>query len=477
MRWLILVHRYIGIAIGWLLVLWCLSGVVMMYVGYPEVTREEALAVLPTLDWGRCCAFDNVEESIGGTALADLSVEMLGNDPVLRARSGFGRPLIVNLRTGEPVGSIDAGAAMTIAERLFAAAGIAGSLEYLGANEIDQWTVSGSFGGDRPLHHFALNDEAGTQWYVSSSSGSLVQATTRLERGWNWVGAVVHWSYPTMIRQDTALWIQVIIWTTLIGTFMTVVGLFIGISRIKRRRSGRWSPYRGIAWWHHWLGIVFGALALTWIFSGLLSVNPWGWLEGSSGRREALDVQGAVSTWSSIRPLLEQLAGETSSSTVVRIEAAPFNGELFALIHDRKGGALRLSLSSLKHAPLGEDDLHAIVPRLLDGGRALAAELIHTSDNYYFNHHTTREFPVFRVIAGDGTRYYLSALSGRLVQKTDSGRRWYRWLFEGIHRFDFTPILRRRPFWDTLMLLLLAGVTAVCATGTYMGFRYLARKL
>ncbi|TDI34494.1 MAG: hypothetical protein E2P02_30130 [Acidobacteria bacterium] len=29
--------------------------------------------------------------------------------------------------------------------------------------------------------------------------------------------------------------------------------------------------------WHHILGLTFGALALTWTFSGLLSMNPGNW--------------------------------------------------------------------------------------------------------------------------------------------------------------------------------------------------------
>ena len=81
-----------------------------------------------------------------------------------------------------------------------------------------------------------------------------------------------------------------VIATSLLGVFLTVPGLYIGIARLNRRRSGRWSPYRGLRLWHHWLGLAFGALTLTWVGSGLLSVNPWGLLEspGTGAEREAL---------------------------------------------------------------------------------------------------------------------------------------------------------------------------------------------
>jgi len=49
--------------------------------------------------------------------------------------------------------------------------------------------------------------------------------------------------------------------------------------------------------------------------------------------------------------------------------------------------------------------------------------------------------------------------------------RKYRWWHDGLHRLNFTAGLRRRPFWDAIMLLAVAGVTAVCALGAWMGIR------
>jgi len=44
--------------------------------------------------------------------------------------------------------------------------------------------------------------------------------------------------------------------------------------------------------WHHWTGLVFGILTLTWLFSGLLSLNPWGTLESRSFALEEFFLQG-----------------------------------------------------------------------------------------------------------------------------------------------------------------------------------------
>src|SRR5215475_13638603 len=44
--------------------------------------------------------------------------------------------------------------------------------------DYDQWTVAGKFDHDRPLKCIALNDDAGTEVYVSIASGIVVLTTT-----------------------------------------------------------------------------------------------------------------------------------------------------------------------------------------------------------------------------------------------------------------------------------------------------------
>ncbi|WPE27045.1 hypothetical protein PshuTeo1_27660 [Pseudomonas hunanensis] len=54
-RQLYLWHRWLGIVACLFMALWFVSGVVMLYVGYPKLTPAERLAHLPALPAG-CCA-------------------------------------------------------------------------------------------------------------------------------------------------------------------------------------------------------------------------------------------------------------------------------------------------------------------------------------------------------------------------------------------------------------------------------------
>ena len=48
-RQLYLWHRWLGIGLCLLMALWFVSGVVMLYVGYPKLTSSERLGHLPAL--------------------------------------------------------------------------------------------------------------------------------------------------------------------------------------------------------------------------------------------------------------------------------------------------------------------------------------------------------------------------------------------------------------------------------------------
>ena len=94
-RLLLLIHRYLGIALGLIVALWCLSGFVMMYVQYPDLDEQAYLAGLPALDLDDCCiANPEVLEQLDG--IDEFSIEMLAGRPVLRAR--YGRDISILVR-------------------------------------------------------------------------------------------------------------------------------------------------------------------------------------------------------------------------------------------------------------------------------------------------------------------------------------------------------------------------------------------
>src|SRR4051794_4995635 len=81
-RWLVVTHRYLGVALGLLMLVWCLSGMVMLFAPYPSVSQDERLARLPRIDWSHCCVIDGVAPA--DAPVRSAAIEQLAATPVLR---------------------------------------------------------------------------------------------------------------------------------------------------------------------------------------------------------------------------------------------------------------------------------------------------------------------------------------------------------------------------------------------------------
>jgi hypothetical protein len=470
-RLIFLAHRYLGIGFGLVISLWCLSGFVMMYVQFPDVSRMEQLTGLDPLQTQDCCEFP---DDFSDIELNSYRVEMMAGRPVLRLSAGFSQ-YIIDLKNGEYLVDVSANSADAIAASFSSNLGVTGQANYVRTLDRDQWTVYGGLNPNRPLRQYRADDPAKTELYVSIVNGEMIQMTTAHERLWNWMGSVVHWVYPTMLRQNTAAWIQVIIWLSVFSLFLTVLGIYIGIRQLKDRRNGRLSPYRGVMLWHHYTGLMFGVLTLTWLFSGLLSVNPWGAFEGRSFAGEAMRARGGEFSYFDAVDALAELSTKQVPADTVRLEGSVLQGVPYLLAWDRHGRSIRLDQATLQPRPLAETVFPSIAGNLRPDVSVNEQGWLATGDAYYYDHHDQKDFPVYRVIYDDGERIYLNGASGQLAFVADRERQLSRWLFLGLHRGDLFGLMRQRPLWDLLLLPLLAGVTLGALTGTWMGCKRLFR--
>ena len=449
-RWLVVTHRYVGVVIGLMMLLWFASGVVMLFVHWPEVTDKERAVGLPPIAWSRCCAFGDTQDAI---QVQGASVEDLSGRPVLRFDGQ-----VLDLATGRMVHDVTAAEAGRVATAHAAAHGIAGRPGAPETVQRDQWTVTGDFDKRRPFHLFHFDDPARTDLYVSAHTGAVSQVVNAREKVLNCLGPIPHWLYPQVLRADTRLWAQVVIWTSLVGVFLTVTGLYLGIVAWRPWRDQRFTPYRGLTAWHHLTGLAAGLLTLTWVASGLISMNPWGFLESAPDER-AERISGAFS-FGDLK--LAVAAARDQGVTAHRLTAAPLAGRLYMI-----ADGVRLDASG-RPASLTPADLAGAASRL---GPARRAELIRAEDAYYYGHHEPVILPAYRVELTDGVRFYLDRASGQVLSQVDGAGKAYRWLFEGLHRLDFVKGLDRGAGWAAAMVLLLAFAGVGVATGVWLGWR------
>ena len=322
-----LTHRWLGVGMCVLFFIWFLSGMVMMYAGHPKLTLQERLAHLPPLEnaatgslSARASALQNPEalqnpdapqspDTLLSPAEAFTAAGFDTSQPVeeLRlSRSRAGQPIYVlrgedrtfiaiDARTGQRIPPTDKATALASAcvywmhsadrpkpqhcsptppqtqpERIPAP-------RYLGTVHEDAHTHSHGLNGHRPLHLVQLPDAHDTLLYVSGTTGEVVRDAPQPERTLNYVGSWLHWLY--MFRDTAINWTSLIIVLALIGIATAVTGIVAGLIRWRfagTYRSGSHSPFApGMMRWHHILGMVFALSTISWIFSGLMSMDPW----------------------------------------------------------------------------------------------------------------------------------------------------------------------------------------------------------
>lgn len=480
LRALLVLHRWMGVIVGVAMTLWCLSGFVMLYVDYPRLLPAEQVRGLSLLHLPAGGSLARIALP-PDTPLASARLEMVAGKPVLRVvpEKNDGRaiwqmratPQSYDLASGAllaPLSREDLGKVGTEFGRNI---GIDGPVAAITPISVDQWTVQ-AFRANRPLYRVDYADAAGSTAYIAGLTGEVVQKTTRFERFWGWLGAVPHWLYPTVLRQNPAAWSQVVIWTSLIGCFLTATGIWVGICRLRRGKDGAIdSPYRGLWWWHHMAGLAFGLLTLTWVGSGLFSMSPWGLFDSDAGLVERQRLAG-VMRWTDMRAALTNITQLPINT--VRVESAPLGGKmaLIAIAADER--MVRFDGSG-KPAILTRADVAAA---LQNGPKVASLSLLSDGDSYYYAHKEAVRLPVWRAVLADpqATRLYIDAASGTLLRAVDGTGRAERWLWNTPHTFDLPGL--RHSIWRYIIILpLLAAVTLVCGTGAWMGIRKLGRDL
>jgi PepSY-associated TM region len=473
-RWLYIIHRWIGIATCLLFAMWFFSGVIMMYVAFPELTDRERWATLPAIAWDRVLVAPDRAMGIAGVASypRDLRLVMLGDMPVYRLADWNGVHKTISAMDGQLIDSVTPEQALAIAGHHPNAA----HPQILGTIARDQWSVTARYDPLRPLFLVSLGDTTGTELYISAQSGELALDTTRAERVWNWLGSIPHWIYPTVLRRDGATWRQVVLWMSGTCLVVAVTGFWIGILRLRWRQRytrGRVTPYRGWMAWHHIAGLVGGIFVLTWMFSGWLSLNPG----------EYFAARGPT------RDMAVRYAGHDAPEIVADFQSMPppgavearfvwLGGHPLMVLSDRDGRQTTADPASGVATTLSDNAIFAAASGLLQSATMTMRLRLLQFDAYWYPHHNERPLPVLRVGCDDAAEswFHIDPRNGDMLSRTDNSRRAYRWLFNALHSLDLPLLLRYRPAWDIVVWLLSVIGMIVSTSGIVIGWRRLRRR-
>jgi hypothetical protein len=106
------------------------------------------------------------------------------------------------------------------------------------------------------------------------------------------------------------------------------------------------------------------------------------------------------------------------------------------------------------------------------------ARLVDKYEAYYLDRHHELPLPALFVRLNDADRsmFYVDLKTAQIVQAYSARSRWNRWLYHGLHSFDFPWLYRYRPLWDILVLALLIGGISLSVTAVTMGWQLVWSK-
>jgi uncharacterized iron-regulated membrane protein len=504
------VHRYLGLVFCLIFVIWFASGLVMVYARMPEYGAAERLARLAPVDAAsiRLTPAEALEKATLADAPARIRISMLRSRPVYRF-SVQGEWVTVFADDGSVLEQLSPDAALDVTRDAFPSErGTARFVETL--REPDQWTIGMRGGG--PLHVVSLGDAAASNVYVASDTGEIVLKTDRSSRFWGYAGPVMHWFYFRPLRVKSDLWYNLVVYGSVLGCFLSVVGLVIGVYRysLSRLRAGMsGTPYAGWLRWHHYAGLIFGVITFTWLFSGMLSMEPWGISADATPRRaQVVAIRGdgvdaarfAIAPQQAIEMLRHapNLAAETELSrrahgldresdrqqqgvfgSAKEIELIQFMDAPFYRVQDQAGHTLLLTADRGPDVKDGftESELNAAASAAMPDARVEDAVWLTRYDGYYYDRAGERPLPVLRVKYADADQswLYLSARDGGLLLRETASARRVRWLYHGLHSLDFPRFYQADWVWYPAVLTLCVGGLLLSMTSVIVGWRFLRK--
>ena len=483
----IFIHRWLGIALCLLFLLWFPSGIGMMYWDFPSVSAADRLERSPALD----AATIRLSPAEAWATLArpglpsEVRLNTFDGRPAYRVVDDFGDVTTVYADTGEPQAEVSSAMMLRVASAWTGQPPAAAAMAEM--QDVDQWTVQGLRG--RPVWKYSW--PSGDQVYVSQATGEVVQYTNTASRIGAYLGPVTHWIYFTPIRKHGPEWSTFVIWTSGIGTGSALLGVAIGLwmysPRKRYRNAGTPTsiPYRGQKRWHTVFGLIFGLAAATWAFSGMLTMDPFP-LDNDPSEGEA-NLGAAIERALHGPTLLTDFAAkdprvvlaQLTDRPVKQLELAMVAGEPVYMATLAGGDTRNVPLDGAPRAEFDRQRIIDAVTRASQPAGVSEVRLLDQYDRYYLDRRRERPLPVILARVNDegGSRYYIDPKTGRIAGAYNA-RNWFsRWVYHALHSFDFPWLYNYRPAWDIVVIIFMLGGTALCVTSLVLAWRALGRAL
>lgn len=471
------IHRVLGAVVSLLFLMWFVTGLVLVYYPFPNVTQEEKnqrLEVLPDSLPDIISVTDKLPEDEG---IRKLELNQFQGQTLVSV-STKKHEYVFNADSSEKVNPLNYQAIENIAKTWSDA-----PIERVDTlKELEQWIMYSKYEKELPIYKFYFSDNQKHQLYISSRNGEVQQFTDRDSRFWAWIGFIPHTLYIPALRKHTQTWITTITILASIGLVMCIAGVYVGIDayyRRYKRRSKLESPYRKRwYWWHHVVGVIFGIFLLTWAFSGVMSLRkvPQWMVKTHEEYKIPMKIRGKrlpLDTYLLNYKLLKQTYPELK-----KIEWTHFQGiPIYKIVSDGEILFIDASSETPRELFLSYEAIAKSIRSIHGDSIEFTVKLINDYEDYYLPWKRDLGLPAYKIQVSDAdsSLYYINAKTGD-YKYLNQNRKARKWMFQALHYFHIKWLMDRPVLWTIVLWTLSVGCIIISGTGVWLSWKYFGRK-
>jgi len=477
-------HRWTGIYVGIMALVWFASGIVVHWYASPEPTDAEAVrAYGPPLE-ARELADKAPPPGIGGQPYRSATIRHRGKRLIWQVRLADGRTGIIDARTDRALGPIDSGEARLVAAPVAGRDPADGLVQLV--THYNELYFHQSY--PLPVYRVVFQAPRAVDIYIDPATASVVAIVGPRQRVTRMFGGIPHFLDVGPLHTHRTAWLVILMTLVTAVLISGLTGLVYGIWLLLKQVRDRhtlvpraWTLSVLLSTGHHWLGIAVGGFVVTWTLSGVLmvwypQVDP---VADEVARWEGGGVNRDEFAVSLERALAEGRRG--GHALVFALTAKHVVGKpVYEALYGDGNASLIDAVSGRNLSPLTDSLVRAVVRRYLGANPHIArVDFLDHYDPYYFQlHERYRPLPVFRVAVNNpdiSSPLYIDAERGDLVGRVSGSYRTFRWFGSAIHTFDFPALLFNPPVWDSVVVGLALLGALLSGSGLWLGARYLVR--
>ena len=477
---LVNIHKVVGSLLSLLFLIWSISGLVLIFQGFPHASRQERFEYLSEF---KAQDFDKIISPLSNFK-GRVELEKYQGEPVYRVYKGRKKQKVYDASTGEIIKYFSLKQAQKEAEG-FVMSNIKQS-DIL--QERNMWIPWKTYEYYLPIYKLQMNDKDNSSIYVSSKTGSIVQQTKTWNRILAFVGAIPHKLTIKTLKESPDNWRLTLFIISILGLIVSLTGIITGLFRIKfkhRQTNEKLSVYKQRTYkWHHLFGLFFGVFIFLFMLSA--SFYPYRVPEWMSASK---DGKSTKSLWNKNLPLkafskspkdiylaIEQKAGIRKIVWQASMGKPSwfiyYNNFQDAVVYSQQG-------DSIVKTPL-------VTRKIIEN---YAKQLFKDDFTTHYQTEYTPYYqqcgmchaplPVYRVDIHDqfNTSLYIYPKTGSALREMNNNKRSYFWLFTALHSFKFSIFIQHEILRIIILIIIMLGGVSLSILGIGLAIKHLKRKI